>query len=50
MGDDAAACNNEEDDDSEYSREPSIDGKGNNLDLVNEGWLVTDDNISDSSE
>ena len=50
MGDDAAAGHNEDDYDSEYSRGPSIDGKGNNLDLVNEGWLVVADNISDSSD
>ena len=48
MGIDAA---NEEDDyDSEYSRVPAIDGTGNDLELVNEGWLVPDDYVSDSSD
>lgn len=50
MGDDAANDADADEYDSEYSRGPDIDGKGNNLELVNEGWLVPDDYVSDSSD
>ena len=46
LGDDVS--NDGDDYDSEYSRGPELDGKGDDLECVNEGWLVPDDYISDS--
>ena len=49
MGDDANSDDNDEYD-SEFSRGLELDGKGNDLECVNEGWLVPDDYFSDSDD
>ena len=51
MGHDADddAEDDEEDYDSECPR-GALDGKGDDLELVNEGWILPDDYVSDSSD